>query len=157
MSTTTDPPLKSKYRVPDVQEVIAGLPEIPRDVVTHAAFGSLDHRLWDILTDDLWIEEFADAAKLMVTDLHNQIEEARAAERDGLSVPDPDWYRRVIKVKGRCDTLHAHLSRRVKELRRRREGKTLEAVLKAITLHRQTVLAEYEPTAADEELWKVLT
>jgi hypothetical protein len=93
----------------------------------------------------------------MVSDLHHQLEEARAAERAGYEPRDTDWWRRVVKVKSRCDTLHAHLQRRLKSYRRRTAGMTVAGLLKAVSLHRQTVTAEYQPTPADEELWKVLS
>jgi hypothetical protein len=85
--------------------------------------------------------------------------ERKAAEKDpAISAPhDPDWWRRITKVRSRCEVLNSFLRARLKDYKRRVSFMDVETLLRAISLHKHTVLEEYQPTSADEELWKVLS
>ncbi len=147
--------IKTKHREIDTAAVIAGLPEIPKDVLVKAAFNDIEDSLWQILISEDYIEVFADAARLLVTDIQGQLTEATAIRRAHLDV-DADWMRRVVKVQTRLTTLATYLRMQVKALHREQHLSHRTVLAKAIQAHQESVLAEYEPTPADYALWGVL-
>lgn len=149
MDDTNETRVKTKYRSIDTQAVIAMLPSIPKDVVVKAAFYDLDPELWELLISEKWLSSFLDHARLLLTDLKNQLVEYRAALRCASAEEDLDWERRTLKVKSRVSTLTTWLELRYKQIQP-------HSLRKAIEMHRAVVMAEYEPTAPDLALWEVL-
>lgn len=126
--------------------------EITPDLVKSVAFGDIDPETEKVLLSDEFVVELYSAARALATDLNVRIGEYTQEHALGRPV-NTDWRRRAGAVYGRVAALCSRLRPLAADAQRRRNNASL---LDAIRLHRETTLAEFEPTAADHELWAVL-
>jgi len=143
--------ISSKSVVLDVDEVIQGLPHIPRVAIVQAAFGSLPPAIWEALISPDMKEVFARATARLLVDLGEQIQteqEVNTILKQPFSEEKATWLRRTLKVWSHVRSLDAYLQ---SQLGLGPLGRLLVAVRdhKTEVRERDAILPE------DEALWKV--
>lgn len=125
---------------------------ITDDTVKAAAFSRLPEEEWEVLCSDEHVEAFHTRAKVLLSDLQGQLAVMRYKAEAGEFV-DFGKRKSLGRLFHKVEALAVYLRPLVIEQSRRSAQTTY---LTAIRLHKETTIAEYEPTPADVELWAVL-
>lgn len=109
------------------------------------------------LRSDATIERFERALRVLAADLNSQL----AAYNEGAMPRDEAWARGVRNLKRVIDTRLVEIGPLARDARRRAHctpgvSSELRRIRHAVHVHRETVLAGWEPTEADLELWAAL-
>lgn len=132
---------------------------IDDDLVRQAAFHHLEDEVWDLVTDDAHIEQLYERARSIERKIQAQLEAFNAnLAVDGEG--DLQWRRKAMAVKTKTAGLVAHLTPKIKEMRRRSAAGQWEAryiqLRQAVHAHHDQVDRDYEPTVADLTLWEAV-